>query len=243
VNLRVAVVDDEEPARERLCQLLGGRPDVTIAAVCDGGRAAIAALESTAIDVVFLDIQMPEIDGFQVIEALGPRLPVVVFVTAFEAHAVHAFEVRALDYLLKPFDAARLEQALSRARLQLDPDPGPRPPTSPAASRLHRLLVRDGDVIHVVQVADVDWIAAAGNYVELHAAGRNHLLRATMAELEARLPPAFARVHRDTIVQLDRVCTLHRFPGGQYRLVLRDGTERPVGRSYQAQLESRLGRP
>jgi two-component system, LytTR family, response regulator len=233
VKLRVAVVDDEAPARERLCQLLSDRPDVAIAAVCDGGRAAIAALEPGDIDVVFLDIQMPEINGFQVIEAVGPaRLPAVVFVTAFEAHAVQAFEVRALDYLLKPFDAARLEQALSRARQQ----------RAAGTRALERLLVPDDEVIHVVPVADIDWIASGGNYVYLHVAGRSHLLRGTMTELEARLPAAFMRVHRDTIVQLDRVRTLHRYPGGQYRLILRDGTERPVGRSFQARLEERLGR-
>lgn len=233
-NLRVAVVDDEAPARERLCQLLGSRSDVTIAAVCDGGRAAVAALERGGVDVVFLDVEMPELDGFQVIEAVGPtRLPLVVFVTAFQAYAVHAFAVRALDYLLKPFDAARLEQSLSRARQQMA---GTGVFAPRRAHEADRLMVRDNDVIHLVPTADIHWIAAAGNYAELHLAGRSLLMRATMLQLEDTLPESFVRIHRDTIVQLNFVRQLHRYPSGQYRVVLCDGTERPVGRRHLGRL-------
>jgi two-component system, LytTR family, response regulator len=233
-RLRVAVVDDEAPARDRLCQLLSDRPDVSIVAVCDGGRSAVAALERGTIDVVFLDVQMPELDGFQVIEAVGPtRLPLVVFVTAFQAYAVHAFAVRALDYLLKPFDAARLEQTLSRARQQLA---GTGASAPRRASDSERLMVRDNEVIHLVPTTDIRWIAAAGNYVELHLADRSLLMRATMLQMEDTLPESFVRVHRDTIVHLDFVRELRRYPGGQYGVILRDGTERSVGRRHLVRL-------
>jgi two-component system, LytTR family, response regulator len=251
MSLRVAVVDDEGPARERLADLLSGREDVQVAATCDGGRSAIRAIESTALDLVFLDIQMPEIDGFGVLEAVGPeRMPAVVFVTAFEEHAVHAFEVRALDYLLKPFDRVRLERALGHARQQLAAGAGPRQQRladvlrarQEVAAPLDRVLVRDGELIHVVPTADIDWIGAAGNYVELHVGPGSYLLRSTLTQLQGRLPArAFLRIHRETIVQVDRIRRLQRLPGALYQVVLRDGTERPVGRSFQAVLEARLG--
>jgi two-component system LytT family response regulator len=249
--LRVAVVDDEEPARLRLVGLLCADPEIEIAAVSTSGKEAIAAIEQQAPDLVFLDVQMPEIDGFDVIEAVGvARMPLVIFVSAFEAHALRAFDVRALDYLLKPFARARFEAALSRAKTELRLGPSARFAgaladlmSRPQVSPRDRLLVRDGDRIHVVPLHDLDWIQAAGNYVELHAGGKSHLMRSTLAALEERLDPGrFVRVHRDTIVQVERIRSVQRWPGGQYRVVLADGAERPIARRFQSRLEARLGK-
>jgi two-component system, LytTR family, response regulator len=248
--LRVAVVDDEAPARERLRTLLAEDAELALVAECDGGRAAIDALTRERVDLVLLDIQMPELDGFDVIEAVGAeRMPLVVFVTAYDEHAVRAFEVRALDYLLKPFDRARFAQALGRAKAACRGGGGPQASalgqmmTERQSRPLPRILVKDGDRIHVVKTSELDWMEAAGNYVELHAGKRVHLLRSTLAALEARLDPeVFVRIHRDTIVHIDRVRDIHRWQGGQYRVVLADGTERPIGRNYQARLEEKLGK-
>lgn len=253
--LRVVVVDDEAPARERLLALLAADPEVEVAAVCSGGAEAIAAITRHDPELVFLDVAMPEIDGFDVIEAVGPeRMPPVIFVTAFDRHAVRAFEVRALDYLLKPFDRARFDAALARAKAESRARGGPpdRQLANALASVLRgrqsatsdRILVRDGENIHVVRARDVQWIAAAGNYVELHVGGTCHLLRSTLAALEQRLDPeVFVRIHRDTLVHLDHVRGIQRWPGGGgYRVVLADGTERPIARRYQPRLEARLGK-
>jgi two-component system LytT family response regulator len=236
--LRVVIVDDEAPARARLQALLANDPEIDVTAVCAGGGEAIAAIERERADLVFLDVQMPEIDGFDVIETVGVgRMPRVVFVTAFEQHAAHAFEVQALDYLLKPFDRARFDRVLARAKAELRATP---PAPQPL---LDWLLIRDGDEIHLVKVVDIDWIEAAGNYVAVHAGGTSRLLRRPLAALEARLDPGrFLRIHRDTLVQVDRIRGMHRWQGGQYRLELIGGVVRPVGRSYQAQVERRLGK-
>jgi two-component system, LytTR family, response regulator len=240
-RLRTIVVDDEEPARAHLTALLAEDPEIVVAAACDGGAAAIDAItrDRPPADLVFLDVQMPEIDGFDVIEAVGAdRMPPVVFVTAFEEHAVRAFEVQALDYLLKPFDRARFERTLARAKAELA---GGQAAIAQVvrARPLERLLPRDGDRIVVVPVAEVDWIQAAGNYVELHVGNRSYLLRSTLTALEERLSPEkFLRIHRDTIVQLDRIG--HIETGGPCRVVLRDGTARAVGRNYLARLIERL---
>jgi two-component system LytT family response regulator len=229
VQLRVIVVDDEAPGRDRLLQLLGDDPEVLVLAACEGGQQAIAAITLHRPDVVFLDIRMPEVDGFAVIEgvteALDPRyVPRFVFVTAYDEHAVKAFEVNALDYLLKPFDRARFAQALGKAKT--------------AARRLRypeRLLVRDGDRIHVVHLRDVDRLESAANFVTLHVGKVTYLYRSTLAALEEALnPEQFERIHRQHMVQKDRVRIIHRAPDGQFRLLeLRDGTMLPVGRDYK----------
>jgi two-component system, LytTR family, response regulator len=232
VSFRIAIVDDEAPARDRLSHLLAGRAGVTIAASCDSGAAAVAALRGQPIDLVFLDIEMPEVDGFGVIEAVGPaRMPPVVFVTAHDEHAVRAFELRALDYLLKPVDRARFEATFARFV------------TTTRPRWLERLLIPERDRIELVETADIDWIGSAGNYAEIHADGRTLLLRATLTELEQRLDPQrFVRIHRDTIVQLARLTGFERLPGGQLRALLRDGLSRAVGRSHRPHLEAVLGR-
>jgi two-component system LytT family response regulator len=243
-SLRVVIVDDEAPARERLLALLGTHADVSVTA-CADGRAAIAAIQGTRPHLVFLDVEMPEVDGFDVIAGVGvEHMPAFVFVTAFERHAVQAFEVQAVDYLVKPFDRARFETALARARAELRREPvDGAAPASPRPRALDRLLVPEADQMHVVKTDAIDWIEAAGNYVELHAAGRTYLLRSTLTALEGRLDPeTFLRIHRDTIVQVARIQGLHRWHGGQFRVVLGNDVERPVGRSYQARVEERLGK-
>jgi two-component system LytT family response regulator len=237
--ITVAIVDDEAPARARLASLLARHPDVRVAAVLGDARAAIATLRRPPqpIDLVFLDVALPEIDGFGIIAAVGAAMPAVIFVTAHDVHAVRAFEVQALDYLLKPFDRTRFDAVLGRARARLHaaPSAGPAPGD--------RLLVPLGDRIELVRTADIDWAEAAGNYVELHLGATTHLLRATLTELERRLgSEGFLRIHRDTVVNLDRVSGFHRWLGGQYRAVLRDGTTRPIGRRYRAILEARVGK-
>jgi two-component system LytT family response regulator len=245
--LRVVIVEDEAPARDRLRRLLSSDPQIEIAAICAGGGEAIGAIEKTRPDLVFLDIEMPEIDGFDVIEAIGvERMPRVIFVTAFEQHAAHAFEVEALDYLLKPFDRSRFDKALARARAALRAG-GPqaalgevvRARTGP----LDRILVRDGERIHLIKVRDIDRIEAAANFVELHVGDRSYLLRQTMTALEARLDPdTFLRIHRETIVQVDRIAGMHHLGNGQYRLQLEGGLVRPIGRTYLPRVEERLGK-
>jgi two-component system LytT family response regulator len=232
MTLLVAIVDDEAPARARLQALLSRHADVCVAAVLADARSAINTLRDQAIDLVFLDVAMPEVDGFGVIAAVGPAMPAVIFVTAHDEHAVRAFEVQALDYLLKPFDRGRFDAVLGRARARLA--------ASPSADRL---LVPRGDQVELLRTADIDWVEAAGNYVELHLGGETRLLRSTLADVERRLgPQRFVRIHRDTVINLDRVRSFHRWLGGQYRAVLHDGTARPIGRRFRAALEARLGK-
>ncbi len=229
MTLRAAIVDDEPLARERIRELLGAHADVEIVAECADGMAAVAEIVARTPDVVFLDIQMPELDGFGVVEALAAtRLPEIVFVTAFDEYAVRAFEAQALDYLLKPVTAERFEAALARARARL-------------SRYTNRFVVRDGAKLVFVRAAEVDWIDAAGNYARLHAGGRPHLLRETLKSLEARLDPdEFVRVHRSAIVRLERIASLEPWFHGEYVVILADGTRLTASRSYSARLRALL---
>ena len=210
-DLRVMIVDDEPLARAGLRQLLAELPGVEVAGECGGGAEAVTAIERERPDVVLLDIAMPEVDGFDVLEALDPAdRPAVVFVTAYAEHAVRAFEVNAVDYVLKPADPERLRAALGRARERLAPDGGGREALAARIDELvatlrsregyaSRLLVRHQDRLVPLPVEAIDWSEAADNYVRLHAGGQRHLLRETMKHLEQRLDPArFARIHRST---------------------------------------------
>jgi two-component system, LytTR family, response regulator len=256
-RLRVVIVDDEEPARQRLLDLLAADAEVAVVGVCAGGREAIARIEESRPDLVLLDVQMPEVDGFAVIEAVGiERMPPLIFVTAFDEHARRAFEVRALDYLLKPFDRARFERVLAAAKLEIRAGRGQRFRDAlgsllraRAVEAMDRVLVPDGDEDLVVRTADIRWIEAAGNNLVLHlvpprpSEPATHVVRSTLAALEARLDPrAFLRIHRDTIVHVDRVRRVQHWGRGQRRIVLDDETVRPVGRTYLARVEERFGR-
>ncbi|HET6204972.1 MAG TPA: response regulator [Planctomycetota bacterium] len=251
-RLRVLLVDDEPLARERLGTLLREEPDVEIVGECAGGREAIEAIRRERPDLVFLDVQMPEVDGFGVLEGLGGETaPAVIFVTAYEEHALRAFEVHALDYLLKPFDRRRFREALERARARVE-NRG----TEGFDGRLRALLeclpprplerfpVKAGGRIVFVRAEEIDFVEANGNYVRLRVGGKGHLLRETMASLEGRLDPArFVRIHRSTIVNLDRVRELEPLFHGDYAVRLRDGTRLTMSRGYRARLERALGRP
>ena len=229
MSLRVAIVDDEPLARERIRELLRAHGDIEVVAECADGRAAVAELPARAPDIVFLDIQIPEVDGFGVVEALGTgRLPEIVFVTAFDEYAVRAFEAEALDYLLKPVTAERFEAALARARARL-------------GRYATRFVARDGARLVFVRAQDVDWIDAAGNYARLHAGGRTHLLRETLKSLESRLDPdEFVRVHRSAIVRVERIASLEPWFHGEYVVIMADGTRLTASRSYSARLRSLL---
>jgi two-component system LytT family response regulator len=254
-RLRVVIVDDEEPARQRLLDLLAADPELAIAGVCAGGREAIARIQESQPDLVLLDVAMPEVDGFGVIEAVGvERMPPVVFITAFDEHARRAFEVRALDYLLKPFDRARFERAMAAAKLEIRAGRGQRfrdalatLMQARASEAVDRVLVPNGDEDLVVRTGEIRWVQAAGNHLVLHllssGAPVTHIVRATLSALEARLDPrTFLRIHRDTIVHVDRVRRVQHWGRGQRRIVLDDETVRPVGRTYLARVEARFGK-
>jgi two-component system LytT family response regulator len=251
VNLRVAIVDDEPVARRRIRRLLRPERGLTIVAECGDGAAAVQAIRSFAPDLVFLDVQMPELDGFGVLRALTPGpLPAVIFVTAFDRYAIAAFEVHALDYLLKPVSADRCARAVAHARAAIAEqraaaDPGILAMLGETAGRrwLTRLPVRAGGKVAIVDLADVDWIQAADNYVTLHAGGREHMLRETLGRLERELDPdRFVRIHRSVIVQFDRIRELRPAFHGDFVLVLRDGTQLTLSRGYRAKVEQVLGR-
>jgi two-component system LytT family response regulator len=253
-SVRVLVVDDEPLARSGMTALLSRQNDLTVVGECGDGASAIEAIERLAPDLVLLDVQMPELDGFEVLRSIGPeRMPAVVFVTAYDRFAVRAFEVSAVDFLVKPFDDERFAQAIARARrfLELDRlgDLGRRlaglleaADSAAPPQPLTRILVRDGGRVIFVSVGDLDWIEAADYYVKLHVGGRAYLLRQSLQTLEARLDPArFFRVHRSAVVNLDRVKELQPLFRGEHVVILHDGTRVKLSRSRKEPLEALLG--
>jgi two-component system LytT family response regulator len=232
-RLRAVVVDDEPLARARLRRLLAQHPEVDVLADCGSGEESIATLQELRPDVAFLDIRMPDMDGFDVLDALGPqRPPQVVFVTAYSEHAVRAFEARALDYLLKPVSAERLKQALERLR----------PAGSAVEAFPERIPVPVGGRIHLVETAQIDHVDAHANYVELHMGPRSLVLRETMTRLESRLDPKhFLRVHRSRLVRLDGIVEAQAHASGRFLLRLKCGARIVTGRSYAARVRSALG--
>ena len=249
VRFRVVIVDDEPLPRERIATLLAAHPEMDIAAECGDGAEAVRVISETQPDLLFLDIQMPELDGFEVLEALeGDRLPAVIFVTAFDEYAVRAFEVSAIDYLLKPIDPARFEQALGRAVQRMGTRPDASGELLAFLSRWRaqrgfaaRFVVRSGGKVTFVRAQEVDWIDAAGNYVRLHSGGRQHLVRETMKSIETRLDPeVFVRVHRSAIVNIDRVASLEPYFHGEYVVIMRDGSKLTSSRSHSARLRALL---
>lgn len=247
-QLRVGIADDEPLARERIRSLLDPqRYDVVVE--CGDGAEAAAAMRDHAIDVFFLDVQMPGLDGFQALDTLGDApAPIIVFVTAFNDYAIRAFEVRALDYLLKPFDRARFEETLRRVEEQLatrrEKALAPEAveflrqlSAGSAPSYASRFPVKSRGEIYFVRAEEIDWIDAEGNYVALHASGRTHLVRETIKSVEARLDPAkFVRVHRSAIINVDRLKKLQPYFHGEYVVTLQDGTTLTSSRSYSDRL-------
>lgn len=253
MTVRTLIVDDEPLARERLRALLGPEKDLHPLAECGDGQEALAVLARERPALVFLDVEMPELDGFSVLaETAVTPAPVVVFVTAWPQHAVRAFDASAVDYLLKPFTVERFQRTLARVRERLAAPPvelrqqlqhllqGLRPePVAP-----ERLVVKSGAQTLLVPVEDIDWVESAGNYVTLHVGREEHLLRETMAELEARLGSRrFVRIHRSALVNVDRIQSLSPTLSGDHRLLLRDGQELTLSRTYRARLEEVLGHP
>lgn len=244
------IADDEPLARERLRQLLSAEPDTEIIGECADGRETVAAIRSASPDLVFLDVQMPELDGFGVLRALGEeRLPAVIFVTAYDRYAVRAFETCAVDYLLKPFDRERLRRALHRGRARARESPSTRRMTTllntlPARPPyLERLIVKSVGRVTILKIEDLDWIQAADNYAELHVGKAVHLLRQTMTGLEQQLPPhLFARISRSLLVNLHRIVELRSTPHGGALVQLRDGTQLNASRNHRRELERRLGK-
>ena len=251
-GLCVLVADDEAPARRRLVDLLRADPCVARIVEASDGRMAVQAILVERPDLLFLDIQMPELTGLEVIEAVGAeRMPLTVFVTAYDQHALRAFEADALDYLLKPFSDERLEAALARARTRLA-DHRLRSlghdvlrllaASQPARSRRDLLAVKSVGATRFVRIPDIDWIEGAGVYVNLHVAGEQVLHRTSLTELESLLDPLrFVRIHRSVIVNLDRIVRLEPATHGEFDAILRDGSRTRVSRTHRATLEQRLG--
>jgi two-component system LytT family response regulator len=262
--LRVVVVDDEPLARSGVAGLVARDPELALVAECEDGRDAVEAITRLRPDLVLLDVQMPEMDGFEVLRALGPeRLPVVVFVTAFDRFALRAFEVAAVDYLLKPFDDERFAVAVARAKhavrtaeagelgrrvmalLERTGAPAPAasdaPPPAAPAGFASRLTVKGSGRTVFIRVDEVDWIEADDYYAKLHVAGKTHLLRETMGSLEGRLDPTrFFRVHRSAIVNLDRVREVQFLFRGEHVVILHDGTKLKLSRNRLDRLETML---
>jgi two-component system, LytTR family, response regulator len=250
--IRVLVADDQPMARERLVSLLSAEPGVELAGVASSGEEAVDCIRHKAPDLVFLDLQMPGLDGFGVIEAIGvERMPPTVFVTAYDDYAVRAFEVQALDYLLKPFGRQRFQSALERARRHLE-----RERQGELAGRLsellqsrrpgdgrERLLVKSGGRVSFVDVEAIDWVEAEGNYVRMHCGDQVHLMRETMNGLIDRIgPKRFFRIHRSRIVNIKKVKELLIAGGGDYQVVLFDGTKLGLSRLYRDALQEQLTR-
>ncbi len=229
------VVDDEPLARSNLTVLLPLQPDIEVIGECGSGREALAAIRAHRPDLVFLDVQMPEYDGFDVLELIGGDLPpAIVFVTAYDRYALRAFEVGALDYLLKPFDDARFELALGRARERLRQ-------RRDHPARIERVVVKSAGQVLFLKTAEIDWIGAADYYASLHVGPRTHLLRRTLSELEQELDPGvFCRIHRSTIINIDRLRSLDMGADGEYAACLKDGTRLRVSRRYRKSLQDRL---
>jgi two-component system LytT family response regulator len=248
--LRVLIVDDEPLSRDRLRAALAKIDGVDVMGECPDGGAAVAAIRRNPPDLVLLDVQMPGLDGFGVIEAVSAAsMPPVIFVTAFDEFAVRAFEVHALDYLLKPFDDERLQSAIARATTGRDEvaslaarlrdllaERAGRPDAA-SSGYARRLMVRRGETVHYVPLEEVDWIEAANNYVRLHGASGTHLVRLTLRELLTRLDPAvFVQIHRSTIVRFSAIKEIHPWAGGDYIARLHSGHELRISRTFREEV-------
>lgn len=279
MSMRVLIVDDEPIARRRISRLLRLEDDVEILDEVGSGAEAVAAIRESHPDLVFLDVQMPDMDGFGVVSSLDEaQLPQVVFVTAYNEYAVKAFDVNAVDYLLKPFDPERFKAAFQKARSQMEQKTSaesgrrikalleevlgeeraqalaqrstngngggtPAPISVPRARWLDRLMVKHDGRVFFVKVADVDYFEASGNYVRVHVGRGSHLIRETMHGIEAQLEPnQFARIHRAVIVNLDRIRELQPWFAGDYIVILRDGRQLKLSRTYREALQARMHR-
>jgi two-component system LytT family response regulator len=254
--IRVLLVDDEPLAREMLREMLQGDGQVEIVGESCNGREAIEAIQTHAPDLIFLDVQMPEVGGFEVLASLEKsQIPYTIFVTAYDQYAVRAFEVQALDYLLKPFDQERFDVSWQRAKTQILRD---RNGSSGHLDQrilalleemkagntfLERLVIKAAGRIYFLETAEIDWIEAEGNYVSVHSAKKSHLLRETISSLESQLDPKkFVRIHRSSIIRLDFIQELQPWFHGEYRVILQDGTQLTLSRNHRDKLQEALGK-
>lgn len=252
--IRTLIVDDEPLARQGVRRLLEADPDVEIIGECGDGLEALERIRIDRPALIFLDVQMPEMDGFEVLAALQPdEMPMVVFVTAYDQHALQAFQVHALDYLLKPFEVERFQEALARAKVQLRHKGVPNVTkqilemldgTKAGKGGLGRIMVRSSGRITFVRVEEVDWIEAQGDYICLHSQGRKHLVREKISDMEDQLSPnAFLRIHRSTMVNVSRIKEMQPLFHGEYAVVLHDGTRLTMSRSFRDKVFDRLSGP
>ena len=235
-KVRVLIVDDEPPARRNIAMLLEDDADVEILGECSSGKDAIAATRKLRPDLLFLDVQMPESDGFDVLEILGRELPpAIVFVTAYDQYALRAFEAGALDYLLKPFENSRFYRAVARAKEKIELA------RRKVAAKVGHLVIKSAGQVLFVRISDIDWIEAADYYAGVHVGARTHLVRRSLADLEQELESSrFCRVHRSAIVNIDRVRTLRLNSNGEYNVVLENGSELRLSRRFRKHLQERL---
>lgn len=251
VNIRTLIADDEPLARQRIATLLQGDADIEVVGECAHGEEAVELVHSLKPDLLFLDVQMPVLDGFGVLDAVGDKLmPVTVFVTAYDRYAIRAFEVHAVDYLLKPFDDERFLKALERAKALVQRAGSGEPlgallkEIRPERANAERLVVKSSGSVIFLRVDRIDWIEAAGNYLRLHVGTETHLLRETMNALEGRLDrDKFLRIHRSTMVNIERIKELQPGFHGEYVVILRDGTQLPLSRQHRRRLQEIFGGP
>lgn len=253
-EIKVLVVDDELLGRERICSLLGEYADIKIAGECVNGREAVEAIRNLKPDLVFLDVQMPKIDGFGVVEIIGAEnMPAVIFVTAYDKYAIRAFEINAVDYLLKPFDEERFEKAVERAKREIKRHEAPAEikenlrklleEVKPEPQFLKRVPVKSANGTTFVPAEEIDWISAAGHYIELHIGNETHLIREKLSVIETKLDPQiFMRIHRSTIVNLERIKSLHPMFNGDQLVILKNGRELNLSRNYYDKLKIHLMR-
>lgn len=257
-KIQTLIVDDEALARRTIRELLGEDPQIEIIGECRSGAEAVKFIRERVPDLLFLDIQMPGMNGFEALSRIEvERLPAIIFVTAFDQYALRAFEVHALDYLLKPFTDERFEEALRQAKSQIEmreinklsqnllsllgEHAGSEQVSVKPKNYLMRFMIRSGGRVEFIKASDVDWIAADDYYIKLHVGGKTHLLRLSMNELEQKLDPQrFLRIHRSTIINFDRLKELQQHPNGEYVVVLKNGTELKLSRSRRERLERML---
>jgi two-component system LytT family response regulator len=253
-KIRALIVDDEPLARRRIKSLLAHDSSVAVIGECSDGFKAVSAISELTPDLVFLDVQMPAMDGFEVIKTIGAeQMPTVIFVTAYDQYALKAFEVNALDYLLKPFDRSRFQKTLERARTMIS-----RLRNGDVNHQLlsllsdlrreqgtpDRFIIKSGGRVVFLRVEEIDWLRTVGNYVRLQVGRDSHLMRETMTAMEAKLNPGrFMRIHRSTIVNLDRVKEVQPWAKGEYVVIMRDGTRLIMSRRYRERLNERLNKP
>jgi two-component system LytT family response regulator len=251
-EIKVLIVDDELLGRKRIRSLLSEHDDIKIVAECVNGREAVEAIQNLKPGLVFLDVQMPETDGFEVVEIIGSEnMPAVIFVTAYDEYAIRAFEINAVDYLLKPFDKERFEKAVDRAKREIKRQESPTEirenlrellkEVKNEPSYLKRIPIKSARGTTFVLTEEIDWISAAGHYLELHIGNETHLIREKLSVIETKLDPRiFARIHRSTIVNLDRIKSLHPIFNGDQLVILKNGRELNLRRNYYDKLIIRL---